>query len=65
MHVQVADLVKADRLQQLNDVCFAVAEERAQRLVNRTHEVRGSTAAAVRHLGACLADFWLLCLKEP
>lgn len=38
--MQVADLVKADRLNRLNDVCWAVAEERAQRLGNRTHEVR-------------------------
>ena len=49
---QVADLVKADRLNRLNDVCWEVAEERAQRLGNRTHEARPwapSTACARKH----------------
>jgi tRNA-2-methylthio-N6-dimethylallyladenosine synthase len=36
---QVADLIKADRLNRLNDVVHAVAEERAQRFAGRTLEV--------------------------
>jgi len=36
---QVADLVKADRLQRLNEVVNAVAEERAQRFMGRELEV--------------------------
>ena len=38
-HLQVADLVKADRLARLNRVCWDVAEQRAQRLADRTLQV--------------------------
>ena len=37
---QVADLVKADRLNRLNRVCWDVAEQRAQRLGDRTLQVQ-------------------------
>ena len=54
--VQIADLVKADRLNRLNDVCWDVAEERAQRFGNRTLEVRphGRMPCALQTLPACL-----------
>ena len=37
---QIADLVKADRLHRLNRIVNEVAEERAQRFVGTTSEVR-------------------------
>lgn len=37
--VQVADLIKADRLVRLNAVVNEIAEERAQRFLGRTLEV--------------------------
>ena len=36
----MADLVKADRLNRLNRVCWDVAEQRAQRLGDRTLQVQ-------------------------
>ncbi len=38
--LQVADLIKADRLVRLNAVVNEIAEERAQRFLGRTLEVR-------------------------
>ena len=40
--LQVADLIKADRLVRLNAVVNEIAEERAQRFLGRTLEVRSS-----------------------
>ena len=56
---QVADLVKADRLNRLNRVCWDVAEQRAQRLADRTLQVKPVASAL---WGSCCAlDIGLSC----
>ena len=47
--LQVADLIKADRLVRLNAVVNEIAEERAQRFLGRTLEVTSLVAGISSH----------------